>query len=44
MKKGQIMRSFMTQSQILRNGKPSHGGDRKTFEIMTSTEPLGTIG
>jgi hypothetical protein len=34
--------SFVTQ--IFRNGKPSHGVDRKTFEAMTSTEPLGTIG
>jgi hypothetical protein len=34
--------SFVTQ--IFRKGKPSHGGDRKTFEAMTSTEPLRTIG
>ena len=27
--------SFVTQ--IFRNGQPSHGGDRKTFEVMTST-------
>jgi hypothetical protein len=23
--------------QIVHNGQPSHGGDRKTFEVMTST-------
>ena len=34
--------SFVTQ--IFRNGKPIHGGDRKSFEAMTSTEPLGTLG
>ena len=27
--------SFATQ--IFHNGQPSHGGDRKTFEVMTST-------
>jgi hypothetical protein len=27
--------SFVTQ--IFRNGYPSHGGERKTFEVMTST-------
>jgi hypothetical protein len=26
--------SFVTQ--IFHNGQPSHGGDRKTFEVMTS--------
>jgi hypothetical protein len=31
-------------TQILFNDKPSHGSDRKTFEMMTSTEPLGTRG
>ena len=30
--------------QIFHNGQPSHGGDRKTFEVMTSTLPKGTIG
>jgi hypothetical protein len=24
--------------------QPSHGGDRKTFEVMTSTLPRGIIG
>jgi hypothetical protein len=24
-------------TQINRNGQPSHGGDRTTFEVMTST-------
>ena len=27
--------SFVTQ--IFHSGQPSHGGDRKTFEVMTST-------
>ena len=27
--------SFVTQ--IFHNCQPSHGGDRKTFEVMTST-------
>jgi len=27
--------SFVTQ--VFHNGKPSHGGDRKAFEVMTST-------
>jgi len=27
--------SFVTQ--IFHNGQPSRGGDRKTFEVMTST-------
>jgi hypothetical protein len=26
------------------SGQPSHGGDRKTFEVMTSTYPGGTLG
>ena len=26
------------------SGQPSHGGDRKTFEVMNSTLPKGTIG
>jgi hypothetical protein len=30
--------SFMTQ--IFHNGQPSRGGDRKTFEVMTSTSLL----
>jgi len=24
-------------AQIFHNGQPSHGGDRKTFEVITST-------
>jgi hypothetical protein len=24
-------------TQIFHNGQPSHGGDRKAFEVMTST-------
>ena len=27
-------------TQIFRNGQPTHGGDRKTFEVMTSTQPI----
>jgi hypothetical protein len=34
--------SFVTQ--IFHSGQPSHGGDRKLFEAMTSTLPKGTIG
>jgi hypothetical protein len=26
------------------NGQPSHGGDRKILEVMTSTLPKGTLG
>ena len=28
----------------IRDGQPSHVGDRKAFEVMTSTWPLGTLG
>ena len=31
-------------THIFHNSQPSHGGDRKTFEVMTSTFPIGTIG
>ena len=34
--------SFVTQ--IFHNGKPSHGGDRTIFEVMTSILPKGTLG
>ena len=34
--------SFMTQ--IFHNGQPSHGGDRNTLELMTSTLPRETLG
>jgi hypothetical protein len=34
--------SFVTQ--IFHNGQPSHGGDCKIFEVMTSTLPKGTLG
>ena len=34
--------SFVTQ--IFHNDQPSHGGDRKIFEVMTSTLPRGTLG
>jgi hypothetical protein len=33
--------SFVTQ--IFHNGQPSHGGNRKYFEMMTSTLPKGTL-
>jgi hypothetical protein len=29
---------------IFHNGQPSHGGDRKIFEVMTSTLPKGNLG
>jgi hypothetical protein len=31
-------------AQIFLNGYQGHGGARKTFEAMTSTKPLGTLG
>ena len=31
-------------TQIFHIGQPSHGGDRKIFEVMTSTLPKGTLG
>jgi hypothetical protein len=34
--------SFVTQ--IFHNGQPSHGGDCKTFEVMTSTKARRTHG
>jgi hypothetical protein len=33
--------SFMTQ--IFHNGQPSHSGDHKIFEVMTSTLPKGIL-
>ena len=39
---GRYQWSFVTH--IFHNGQPSHGGDRKIFEVMTSTSPKGTIG
>jgi hypothetical protein len=32
--------SFLTQ--IFHNDQPSHGDDHQTFEVMTSTLPIGT--
>ena len=32
--------SFVTQ--IFHSGQPSHGGDRKTFKVMTLTEQMRT--
>jgi hypothetical protein len=31
-------------TQIFHNGHPSQGGDRKIFEVMTSTLPKRTLG
>jgi hypothetical protein len=31
-------------TDIKNNGQPSLGGDRKIFEVMTSTLPKGTLG
>jgi hypothetical protein len=31
-------------TQIFHNGQPNHGGERKIFEVMTSTLPKGTLG
>jgi len=31
-------------TQIFHKGQPSHGGDRKTFEVLTSTQPRGALG
>ena len=39
---GTYQLSFVTH--IFHNGQPSHGGDRRIFEVMTSTLPKGTLG
>jgi hypothetical protein len=31
-------------TQIFHSGQPSHGGDHKISEVMTSTLPKGTLG
>jgi hypothetical protein len=31
-------------TQIFHDGQPSHGGDRKFSDVMTSTFPKGTLG
>jgi hypothetical protein len=31
-------------TQIFHNSQPSHGGNRKIFEVMTATLPKGTLG
>jgi hypothetical protein len=31
-------------TQICHNGQPSHGGDRKIFEVIISTLSKGTLG
>jgi len=35
--------SVVIVTQIFHNGQPSHGGDRNTLEVRTSTEPIGTL-
>jgi hypothetical protein len=40
--KWNISCSFVTQT--FHNGQPSHGGDRKIFEVVTSTLPIGILG
>ena len=40
--RGTYQWSFVTQ--LFHNGHPSHCGDRKTFEVMTSTKLRGTLG
>jgi hypothetical protein len=35
---------FYFVTQIFHNGQPSHGDDRKIFEVMTSALPKGTPG
>jgi len=39
---GTYPRSFVIQ--IFHNVQPSHGGDRKTFEVITSTKLRGILG
>jgi len=39
---GIYMWSFVTH--VFHNCQPSHGGDRKTFEVMTSIYLRGTLG
>ena len=31
-------------TQIVHSGEQNHGGDRKTFEVMTSISLRGTLG
>ena len=42
MTSGTLPWSFVTQ--IFHYGQPCHGGNRKIFEVMTSTLPGGTLG
>jgi hypothetical protein len=44
-----VLSSFTTYYRVCEyinthNGQPSHGGDRKTFEVMTSTYLWGSLG
>ena len=34
----------MNEERTGHNGQPSRGGDRKTFEVITSTYQRGTLG
>ena len=38
------MKCLRQVTQIFHNGQISHGGDRKMFEVMTSTLPKETLG
>ena len=42
MTSGIYMRSFVTH--VFHICQPSHGGDRKTFEVITSIYLKGTLG
>jgi len=28
---------------VFHSGQPKHSGDRKAFEVMTATQPIGTL-
>jgi hypothetical protein len=36
--------AWLCVTQIFHSGQSSHGGDRKIFEVKTSTLPKGTLG
>jgi len=36
--------TYRCVTQIFQNGQPSLGGYRKTFEVMTTTQPRATLG
>ena len=41
-KNREVFTTFVTQ--IFHSGQRSQGGDRKSFKVMTSTLPIGTLG